>query len=493
MIVVGVLAGGGADAARAVAARSPPSLLIQVQILLDCSDGELARWRQQFSPAGIYLDRFAHYVTETLLPIALGIRADGGWDEIGTLHDARAASRRCWRCWCGRRARSCTSRARRPASRSWRTPSAVAAPRASGLRAAAPGARLLPVLPRLRGDRGDAAGAARPRCSTVALGDLEATRGPRDRARPGRGDHRRRAPVRDPRLGAAAVSVRLRRADAPAAGRTTCGGASTRCCARRASRPTSSWSATAAGPTGCPTACAVVALAGRRRHPGRAQRRRAARRRRAAVLPRRRRARWRRRTRWRASRARFAADPALGLLQLRVEPRDGGARARDWVPRLRVGDRARVERHHRRVGGRGGDARARCSRGRRLARADFRFVHEGIDLGWRVMDAGWRVALRGRHRGRCTRRRRARRTATRTISVRATGSGSRAGTCRCRWASLYVASFALRTLPRLRSRQALRRRCAGTVTGCAARRGPRRRCRAGTLARMTRAGRPPIM
>ena len=58
-------------------------LLIQAQILLDCSDGELARWRRQFSPAGIYLDRIAHYVTETLFPIALGIRADGGWDEAG--------------------------------------------------------------------------------------------------------------------------------------------------------------------------------------------------------------------------------------------------------------------------------------------------------------------------------------------------------------------------------------------------------------------------
>ena len=55
-----------------------------MQILLDCSDGELARWRRQFSPAGIYLDRIAHYVTETALPIALGIRADGGWDELGT-------------------------------------------------------------------------------------------------------------------------------------------------------------------------------------------------------------------------------------------------------------------------------------------------------------------------------------------------------------------------------------------------------------------------
>ena len=49
-------------------------LLIQLQILLDCSDGELARWRKQFSPVGIYLDRLAHYVTETAIPIGLGIR-----------------------------------------------------------------------------------------------------------------------------------------------------------------------------------------------------------------------------------------------------------------------------------------------------------------------------------------------------------------------------------------------------------------------------------
>src|SRR5215218_9278411 len=82
MIAVGVL---GAAALTVPGLWRPLAafLLIQGQILLDCSDGELARWRQQFSPAGIYLDRFAHYFTETLLPIALGIRADGGWDSIG--------------------------------------------------------------------------------------------------------------------------------------------------------------------------------------------------------------------------------------------------------------------------------------------------------------------------------------------------------------------------------------------------------------------------
>jgi phosphatidylglycerophosphate synthase len=58
-------------------------VLIQLQILLDCSDGELARWRQTSSTAGIYLDRLAHYVTEAAFPIAIGIRADGGWDSLG--------------------------------------------------------------------------------------------------------------------------------------------------------------------------------------------------------------------------------------------------------------------------------------------------------------------------------------------------------------------------------------------------------------------------
>jgi phosphatidylglycerophosphate synthase len=58
-------------------------LLVQLQLLLDCSDGEVARWRRTFSPRGLYLDQIAHYSTEAALPAALGIRADGGWDSIG--------------------------------------------------------------------------------------------------------------------------------------------------------------------------------------------------------------------------------------------------------------------------------------------------------------------------------------------------------------------------------------------------------------------------
>ena len=68
---------------------------MQLQILLDCSDGEVARWRQRFSPAGIYLDRIGHYATEAAIPVALGLRADGwslsdpgdvgGWTVLGLL------------------------------------------------------------------------------------------------------------------------------------------------------------------------------------------------------------------------------------------------------------------------------------------------------------------------------------------------------------------------------------------------------------------------
>jgi phosphatidylglycerophosphate synthase len=57
--------------------------LVQVQLLLDCCDGEMARWRRTFSPAGVYLDQLAHYSTEAALAAALGVRADGGLDSVG--------------------------------------------------------------------------------------------------------------------------------------------------------------------------------------------------------------------------------------------------------------------------------------------------------------------------------------------------------------------------------------------------------------------------
>jgi phosphatidylglycerophosphate synthase len=94
MVVVGVL---GAFALPLPGLWGPAIavLAMQLQILLDCSDGEVARWRQRFSPAGIYLDRVGHYLTEATIPFALGLRADGwtlsrpgdvgGWTVLGLL------------------------------------------------------------------------------------------------------------------------------------------------------------------------------------------------------------------------------------------------------------------------------------------------------------------------------------------------------------------------------------------------------------------------
>jgi phosphatidylglycerophosphate synthase len=75
-----IVAGAAAAAVLALPGLWPAVgavLLIQLQLLLDCSDGEVARWRGENSVVGVYLDRIGHWVTEGTLPIALGVRADG--------------------------------------------------------------------------------------------------------------------------------------------------------------------------------------------------------------------------------------------------------------------------------------------------------------------------------------------------------------------------------------------------------------------------------
>jgi GT2 family glycosyltransferase len=182
-------------------------------------------------------------------------------------------------------------------------------------------------------------------------------------------------------------------------------------------------------------------------------------------------------------------DPSLGLLQLRVIASDGGTPPRDWVPRLRVGDRARssditavwegavaIRRElFERIGG---------------WPEEFRFAHEGIDLAWRVMDTGARVAYAGDiavlHPAYAT--------APHDYSAYY-GARNRVYLAR-RHLPLplgvpYVAGYALRTLPLLRgrARAALRGYRDGLRGNC----GPRRPLRANTLWRMTRAGRPPLI
>jgi phosphatidylglycerophosphate synthase len=81
MIPVGLLAAALLTLPGILAAAGAV-LCIQLQVLLDCSDGEVARWRNAYSPRGIYLDQIAHYVTEAAIPAGLGVRAAQGWGAL---------------------------------------------------------------------------------------------------------------------------------------------------------------------------------------------------------------------------------------------------------------------------------------------------------------------------------------------------------------------------------------------------------------------------
>lgn len=76
-IVSGVL-GGVLAAVPGLLAAIGVVVLFQLYLLFDCSDGELARYTQRFSPAGVFLDRMGHYICEALLLAGLGVRAQHG-------------------------------------------------------------------------------------------------------------------------------------------------------------------------------------------------------------------------------------------------------------------------------------------------------------------------------------------------------------------------------------------------------------------------------
>ena len=58
--------------------------LSQLQMLWDCCDGEIARWRNTQSPKGVFLDRVGHYLTESLIPVAFALRLLGWPSETIT-------------------------------------------------------------------------------------------------------------------------------------------------------------------------------------------------------------------------------------------------------------------------------------------------------------------------------------------------------------------------------------------------------------------------
>ncbi|MFG2648881.1 CDP-alcohol phosphatidyltransferase family protein [Streptomyces sp. NPDC048436] len=69
-------------------------VMVQLYLLLDCVDGEIARWRKQYSMAGVYLDRVAAYLCDAAVLVGFGLRAadiwgsgriDWLWAFLGTL------------------------------------------------------------------------------------------------------------------------------------------------------------------------------------------------------------------------------------------------------------------------------------------------------------------------------------------------------------------------------------------------------------------------
>lgn len=85
---------------------------------------------------------------------------------------------------------------------------------------------------------------------------------------------------------------------------------------------------------------------------------------------------------------RFDSDPTLGLIQPRVEDASGAAPPGRWVPRLLVGDRTRSS--YATTLWEGATAIRRTAFEAAGGWPDeFFYGHEGIDLVWRVWDAGF--------------------------------------------------------------------------------------------------------
>ena len=187
----------------------------------------------------------------------------------------------------------------------------------------------------------------------------------------------------------------------------------------------------------------------------------------------------------------FAEDDSLGAVSPRIEDPGGRPAPRHWVPRLRVGDRTRSStvtvmsegavvvrrRAYDEAGGWPGE---------------FIFFHEGIELSWRILDAGYRIWYAGdvialhpapldRKRGR----------------FRYLSSKNRVWVARRNLplpvAAAHIGLWALRTTASLRSRSDARDAIRGYRDGFRQPASGRSPVRWQTIWKMTRAGRPPII
>lgn len=62
-----------------------PVFFTQLQMLIDCCDGEVARWNEKYSPLGTFLDKLGHYIAEGSIALAFGLKAAGYTFGVSTL------------------------------------------------------------------------------------------------------------------------------------------------------------------------------------------------------------------------------------------------------------------------------------------------------------------------------------------------------------------------------------------------------------------------
>lgn len=187
---------------------------------------------------------------------------------------------------------------------------------------------------------------------------------------------------------------------------------------------------------------------------------------------------------------RFASDPRLGIMSLRIMDPDGGLTARRHVPRLRVGDPATGSEVTTFLGGASIVRRSVFDDVGWLP-DDFVYAHEETSLAWRALDAGWRIRYAGdlaiHH----------------PLTVPVRHARYHYLTARNRvllarrhlpWpvAAVYLSLWTTATLLRTR-RDGLNPALRGFVDGFRHPRGPREPIAWATVARMTRLGRPPIV
>lgn len=187
----------------------------------------------------------------------------------------------------------------------------------------------------------------------------------------------------------------------------------------------------------------------------------------------------------------FAEDPELGVVQPRVVDPTGKRSPRRYVPRLRVGDDRRSSNVVALWEG-VLVARRRAVEAAGRWWSELYFMHEGVDLAWRVMDAGYTVRYCGELQA-CH----PALPVQRHAYVLYMGARNRVWLARRNLptplAPVYVAVWFGIDLLRARSVSCVRQRLRGYRDGVRQPCGSRRPISWRTVARMTRAGRPPVI